>query len=46
MNWILKIIMASMEILPVKATQPIRGGKAPGIAPIKTAIGPTLFNGV
>ena len=46
MNCIPKMINASCDITPVAAVQPNRGGNAPGIAPTKTAIGPTRFNGV
>src|SRR5688572_9946190 len=46
MNCIPKIIHASIEMLPVAATHPNKGGNAPGIAPTNTAIDPTRFNGV
>jgi hypothetical protein len=46
MNCIPKIINASWVICPVAAIHPNNGGKAPGIAPTNTAMGPTLFNGV
>ena len=42
----LKIIKASKGISFVDAAQPINGGKAPGIAPTNTAIGPTFLRGV
>ena len=38
--------MASKLMLPVAATQPMSGGRAPGMAPTNTAIGPTRFKGV
>ncbi len=40
------MINASVDKLPVAATQPIKGGKAPGKAPTKTAIDPFLLRGV
>src|SRR6185295_918268 len=36
----------SWVICPVAAVHPSKGGKAPGKAPTKTAIGPTRFSGV
>ena len=33
-------------ISPVHATQPLNGGRPPGMAPTNTATGPTHFNGV
>lgn len=39
-------IPVSKEKAFVNATAPIKGGKAPGIAPIKTAQGDTRFIGV
>ena len=40
------MIMASCDMWPVAAVHPKSGGNAPGIAPTKTAMGPTLFSGV
>jgi hypothetical protein len=45
-NWTPKIINDSYEITLVDADHPIKGGKAPGKAPIKTEKGLSLFNGV
>ena len=46
MNWMPNKINALESTMPVAATHPKSGGKAPGTAPTKTATGPTLFNGV